>query len=135
MAVRVGVQVLGVPEAKALLGRVAAGAAMLAGSPIGVAAGAPYAHWIEEGFYYSGRPGRTRPIRYMARALEDTLPSVPGRFARAIVSGPGAARAEADRVGQDITARAQAYVTVKSGRLRSTIRPHRGGRQGLRTFL
>jgi hypothetical protein len=132
MAISVGVRITGLKEARALFGRMAAGAAALGGARIGVVATEPYSFWIEEGRYAGGRPGQTRAVHYMQRALDEILPTVPSRLGNAMLLGPERARAEADAVGRDIATRAQQLVTVKSGRLRASIRPNRG--QSLRSF-
>lgn len=130
-AISVGVRITGLTEARALLGRVGEGASTWQRTRVGAGSDVPYAYWIEEGRYFGGRPGRTTPIHYLARALADVLPTIGPRIVAALPKGGAAISAEATKISQDIVARAQGYVTVRSGRLRGSIRPNRG--QGLRS--
>lgn len=132
MPVSVGVRITGLTEARALLGKVAEGASTWQRTRVGAGSDAPYAYWVEMGRFFGGRPGTTRAVHYMQRAFDEVLPTVGPRIAAALPNGGAAISAEAAKLSAEIAARGQQYVTVRSGRLRSSIRPNRG--QGLRSF-
>jgi hypothetical protein len=126
MTLALGARITGLKEARALIGKIAQGAAAWQRTRIGAGSHVPYAHWIEKGFYFSGRPGQTRAVRYIERAMADILPTIGPRILAALPQGGPAVSAEADKISGELVARAQQYVTVRSGRLRDSISPNRG---------
>lgn len=131
MTLSVGVRITGLKEARALYARMAEGAVSWQRTRIGVGSNVPYAYWIERGHYFGGRPGTTRAIHYFERAMTDILPTIGPRIAAALPHGGAAVSAEADKISKELAERAQGYVTVRTGRLRDSIRPNRG--QSLRS--
>lgn len=131
MSISVGVRITGIKEARALYAKMAQGAVSWQRSRVGVGSDLPYADpWIERGFYFT-RPGRTRAVHYFERAMAAVLPTVGARILNALPGGGSAVSAEAQKISNELAEKAQQFVTVRSGRLRKSIRPNRG--QSLRS--
>lgn len=130
--VDIGVRISGLREAQAVFGKLAEGGAAWQRARIGVSSDSPYQYWIEEGRYRGGRPGRTRAVHHVERAVAAVLPSVPGRIAAALPQGGPAVSAEADKISNDMAGKAREFVTVRRGGLRGSLRANRG--QSVRDF-
>lgn len=124
----IGVRVSGVKEAQAYCGFIVHQIGVWSASQIGAVAQEPYSHWINEGFYYSGRPGRTRAVRFMQRAKAQIIPLIRAGVAESLAAGGPNATIVAKRLSDRLVSLAQGYATHKSGRLARGIRPLRGGR-------
>lgn len=83
----------------------------------------PYAHWIEEGFYRSGRPGRRAagPARFMRAGLERIRGVLPAAIARNLEKGPQAVEHAISGVLGEGTKAAKAKTPVVSGNLRASL--------------
>lgn len=82
----------------------------------------PYAHWIEEGYYLHGRPGRRAAggAHMMRAGLERITELVQPAVARNLEKGPQAVdRAVAGVLGEG-TKTTKAATPVKSGNLRAS---------------
>ena len=97
---------------------------------IDIQSGLPYTHWIEQGFYLSGRPGRRRAGgAHMLRAgLEEMEKLAPDAIARNLERGPGAVRNALRGVAARGTDIARQRTPVVSGSLRASIHSSVGGR-------
>ena len=123
----IGVRISGLEQAQRDLGFIQHQIGVWSRSQIGAIATEPYAHWIEKGFYFHGRPGHTTPIRYMEQALDIVVPMIRGSIAESLVSGAPDASRTAVALSDRLVTLAQGIVTVKSGRLRASIRMLRAG--------
>jgi hypothetical protein len=126
MAVRVGVQIDGLPEAKKLIGDIQTKAGTWARTRVGVEVRVPYAHWIEHGRYFSGRPGSTHAYRYAERAKQDVLGSLGPKVAKSLLPG-GDPSKTATEIATTLQARMRSYQPSVSGRLRQSTVVFRGG--------
>lgn len=91
----------------------------------------PYGHWIEEGFYLHGRPGRRKagPAHMMARGLERIKQILKSAIVRNIDKGPTILINSVSGVMGEGTKAAMAVTPVVSGNLRGslhTVRSERG---------
>jgi hypothetical protein len=95
-----------------------------------IGTGLPYGHWIEEGFYLSGRPGRRRAGgAHMLRAgLEEMERAAPDAIARNLERGPGVVRNALAGVAARGTDIARQRTPVVSGSLRASIHSSVGPR-------
>lgn len=130
--IAIGFRANGLKEAQELVARVEDGCKTWQRSRVGAGTSIPYGHWIEKGFYFGGRPGSTRAVRFMERAAADILPLVGPRIAKALPGGGPAVSGEAQKLSDELAAKAQEYATVRGGGLRGSIRANRG--QSLRSL-
>lgn len=131
MPVKVGLQITGAAEGKALLAKVGEAGNVWASSRIGVSVGVPYAYWIERGRYFGGRSGAIRNpsggYRYAEKAMADVLPSIRGMVAESLLEGGAGASKTAEAISARLAERMRAYQPAVSGRLRGSTQPFRGG--------
>jgi hypothetical protein len=82
----------------------------------------PYAHWIEEGFYLHGRPGRrvAGPAHMMRRGLERIEDLIAPAIARSLEKGPQAVQRSVAGVLGEGTKTVKENTPVKSGNLRAS---------------
>jgi hypothetical protein len=127
---RVDVRLSGHEKVLSLLGLLRGGAQEVGRTRISIQTGLPYGHWIEEGFYLSGRPGRRRAGgAHMLRAgLEEMQRLAPQAIARNLERGPGVVRNALAGVAARGTDIARQRTPVVSGSLRASIHSTTSGR-------
>ena len=126
---RVGVQISGIAEADKLLSDIAKKAGIWARTRVGARVGVPYWHWINFGFYLTGRPGRTTAYHYAEKARAEIVPTIGPLVAQSIMAG-GNPSETTDRLAQRLAEIMRGHQPAVSGRLRASTVPFRGG--GLR---
>ena len=82
----------------------------------------PYAHWVEEGFYRSGRPGRRKagPAGMMRAGLERVQELIKPAVAGSLEKGPQAVQRSIAGVLGEGTKATKAKTPVRSGNLRAS---------------
>ena len=119
----VQVRVTGLERAVELLRETQEAGAAVGRTHARIVSDKPYAHWIEEGFYRSGRPGRRAagPARFMAAGLARVQAQLPAAIARNIEKGPQAVEHAISGVLGEGTKAAKAKTPVVSGNLRASL--------------
>lgn len=128
----VSIKITGQEKALAFLKLLGEGAAEVGRTHFRIVSGAVYSHWINEGFYASGRPGRRKAgaAKFMERGLETMERLAPESVARNLEKGPAAVRNGLAGVAGEGTKQAQAAAPKVSGNLRSQIHSTTLGRGG-----
>ena len=124
----IGIRVSGIHEARKHLGFIQHQIGVWARSQIGAVSTEVYSHWIEKGFYFGGRPGRTRARHFLENAQKDLEPMIRGAVAESLVAGSPDASRTAVALSDRAVTLAQGYAPEVSGRLRAGIQRLRGGR-------
>jgi hypothetical protein len=119
----VQVRVTGLEKATELLRDTQQGAAAVGRTRARIGSDLPYAHWINEGFYRSGRPGRrvAGPARFMEAGLERIRALLPAAIARNLERGPQTVERAISGVLGEGTKAAKAKTPVVSGNLRASL--------------
>lgn len=119
----VEVRVTGLEKVTDLLRDVQQGAAAVGRTRARIVSDVPYSHWIEEGFYRSGRPGRRAagPARFMEAGLERIRGILPAAIARNLEKGPQVVEHAISGVLGEGTKAAKAKTPVVSGNLRASL--------------
>jgi hypothetical protein len=91
----------------------------------------PYTHWIEEGYYLNGRPGRRKagPARMMRKGLQRVRELIRPSVARNLEKGPVAVQHGVSGVLAEGTRVTKSNTPVRTGNLRNafhTVGPERG---------
>lgn len=131
MAIRVGVQINGLPAAEKVLSDLQHKAGLWARTRIGVEVRVPYAYWIEHGRYFSGRPGSFAGYHYAEQATREILPSIGPEVAKSL-SPRGDPSKTAEQLSTRLRDSMRARQPSQSGRLRRETVVFRGG--GLRNL-
>ena len=127
---RIDVTLSGHEKTLSLLELLKGGAQEVGRTRIDVQTGLPYGHWIEEGYYLSGRPGRRRAggAHMLQAGLDEMRRIAPYAIARNVERGPGAVRDALRGVAARGTDIARQRTPVVSGNLRASIHSTVGGR-------
>ena len=128
---RIDVTISGHEKTLSVLGLLKGAAQEVGRTRIDIQTGLPYGHWIEEGYYLSGRPGRRRGGgAHMLRAgLDEMRRIAPDAIAGSLEKGPGAVRRSLAGVAARGTDIARQRTPVVSGSLRASIHSTTTGRR------
>lgn len=117
----VSLTVTGLDKASSLLKVVGESAREVGRTRYRITSPLPYAHWIEEGHYASGRPGHTA-ARHMLQKGRDRMEQLAAAaVVRNLEKGPQAIRNGLAGVAGEATKVARAATPVVSGNLRASI--------------
>jgi hypothetical protein len=127
---RLDVRISGHEKTLAVLDLLGDAAEEVGRTTISIQTGLPYGHWIEEGYYLSGRPGRRRAGgAHMLRAgMEEMERIAPEAVARNLERGPAVVRNALAGVAARATDIARQRTPVVSGSLRASIHSTVSGR-------
>lgn len=119
----VSIKVTGLDKASSFLKLLGDGAKEVGRTRFRITSDLGYAHWIEEGYYARGRPGRRRagPAHMLRKGLERMERLAPEVVARNLEKGPTVVKNALAGVAGEGTKAAKAATPVVSGALRASI--------------
>lgn len=123
-----GVRIDGLAEARKTLGHIEHQIGVWSRAQIGMVSEEPYTHWIEEGFYFSGRPGRTTAYHMLAQAADAIVPMIARGIAESLADGGPEASRTAEALSDRLVSYARGFAPEVTGRLRAGMRPLRAGK-------
>lgn len=126
----VSVKVTGLEKAADLLRLLGQAAQAVGRERAVITSDLPYAYWIEEGHYASGRPGRRKagPARMFEAGVATLERLAPDAVARNAERGPDAVRRGLSGVYGEATKQVRAKTPAVSGSLRASVHTTTGGR-------